>query len=132
MKAAKRQAKRLPVPDGPTLELRLDSGRVIVLDRLPDTFLPPTIGTTPRAAYAGDGYVVSITRSIHPEHGQLLHAVISHRSNQLPDWYVMKALKQAVFPDNVAAMLPLPEASAYVNIAECLHIVQTPSDWVGL
>lgn len=131
MKATKRQTKRLPIPDAPTLELRLDTGRVIVLDRMPDEVADlPSV--TPRAAYAGEGFVVTISRSIHPLHGRLLQAVISHRSKRLPDWYVMKALKQAVFPDNVAAMLPMPEASAYVNIAECLHLIQTPTDWIGL
>jgi len=131
MKAHKRQARKLPLPDTPTLTLRLDSGDELVLDRitLPTPGMPPGALTV---QYAGHGFLVLITRSTHPEHGPLLHASMSHTSGALPAWAAMKALKKAVFPDNVAAMLPLPEDSAYVNIAEALHLVQTPSNWIGL
>lgn len=130
MKQVKRQAKRLPVPDTPTLELKLDDGRVITLDKIVGPVKTP--GVSPTSTYVGQGFAVIITRSVHAQFGQLLHASISHGSGQLPPWYVMKALKQAIFPDNVGAILPMPEVTRYVNLVECLHIVQMPSEWGSL
>lgn len=130
MKTTKRQARRLPLPEDAILVLKLDTGQALPLDRQPDE--EPMLGVpgdVPRRIYVGHGFKVVITRSNHAEFGQLLHASISHASGQLPPWYVMKALKRAVFPDNVAAMLPMPEMSAYTNIAEALHIVQVPGPW---
>ena len=108
MKAAKRQARRLPLPDGPTLTLALDDGRAVVLDRT-EAQLPAGMRDVPCVAFMGHGLLVIVTRSLHPEHGPLLHASMSHASGQLPDWYLLKALKRALFPDNVAAMVPLPD-----------------------
>lgn len=133
MKAKKRLARRLPLPDGPTLTLRLDSGREIVLDRLNDDRVSGAIpGVSPRAIFIGEGFAVVVSRSLHPEFGQLLHASITHDSGELVEWYVLKALKTALFPANVGAILPLPEEAAYTNITEALHIIQMPSEWGSL
>lgn len=126
-----RQYRRLPLPDTPTLTLTLDDGRTLVLDRRAEMPLK-TPGNSPSCSYMGHGFLVVISRSIHPQHGQLLHASISHVSGQLPQWYLLKALKRAIFPDNVAAMIPIPEDQSYVNIAEALHIIQTPGPWGNL
>lgn len=128
MKPVKRQARRLPMPESPTLTLTLDTGPVLTLQFAPD-MAPRIPGNHPARAYVGDGFLVIVSRSQHQDYGQLLHASISHASGQLPPWYVMKALKQALFPENVAAMIPLPEAQNYTNIAECLHIIQQPAAW---
>lgn len=132
MKATKRQNRRLPLPTDATLTITLDTGAMLTLDRMLDVSLPPVPGDAPRCGYMGHGFLVIVTRSVHPEFGPLLHASISHASQMLPQWYVLKALKSALFPENVAAMIPLPEAEHYVDIAECLHIIQCPGPWGNL
>lgn len=79
-------------------------------------------------AWTGFGLVVIAAIEVS-QHGRLLHVSISHGSGKLVPWEIVASVKRALFPSDVAAMMPLPEEQNYVNIAEVLHIVQLPCQW---
>jgi len=72
------------------------------------------------------GIIASLDRS---KHGYLLHLSVSH-AEHLPPWEIMIGLKRLFFPDDVAAVMLLPEEEVYINVHEhTLHIWQLPEKW---
>ena len=62
-------------------------------------------------------------------HGTLLHVSTSY-DNRDPDWYEIRAIREAFFPLDLDAMMVLPRAEDYVNIHHhTFHLWQTPSEW---
>lgn len=132
----RRQSRVVDLPDEPTLTLRVENVREpAILDRmldLEDQMRGQFPKNTPLRIYQGNGIRVIITRSRHAEFGSLLQASVSIGKNALPPWPVMIAIKRAIFPDDVCAMMPMPEETNYVNLAQALHIIQCPGPWGNL
>jgi hypothetical protein len=64
-----------------------------------------------------------------PNHGILLHVSFSY-AERMPGWDEIAAVKHALFPADVDAMMMLPAAEDYVNLhPRTLHVIQTPSRW---
>lgn len=63
------------------------------------------------------------------QHGLLLHLSLSY-AHQLPNWKMVRMVKEAFFPADVDAMMLLPRHNDYVNeMRFCLHVWQCPSGW---
>jgi hypothetical protein len=61
--------------------------------------------------------------------GRMLHISVSHKES-LPSWSEMIAIKRHFFPDDVAAVMVMPEEEVYVNMHQfTLHIWQLPEKW---
>jgi hypothetical protein len=82
------------------------------------------------AAYDGpNGLGVVATIDNTPRFGPLLHVSISHHRRD-PFWTEIKALREVFFPDDVDAMMMLPQPQDYVNLhPHAFHVIQTPERW---
>jgi hypothetical protein len=80
--------------------------------------------------YAGYGLKVIATID-NTKHGRLLHvSVTASDAGEVPPWEAMIAIKRALYPPDVAAMMVMPEEEVYVNLhSGCLHIWQLPEKW---
>jgi hypothetical protein len=81
---------------------------------------------------AKDAVAVGLTvvASMDPSrHGSLLHVSVS-RFAEDPTWAEIKAVRDAVYPDDIDVMMVLPKAADYVNAHEhCFHLWTTPDAW---
>jgi hypothetical protein len=75
-----------------------------------------------------------IATDVQTPHGVLRHVSLSYRTRD-PDWREIKAIRAAFFPDEVDAMLLLPQAEDYVagvpgwEDSRVFHLWQCPTAW---
>jgi hypothetical protein len=84
------------------------------------------------------GHGLAVIASIdQTHHGRLLHCSVTMRFMQngkgyedYPPWPVVAAVKRALYPPDVAAVMVMPEEENYINVSRrCLHIWQLPAQW---
>lgn len=106
--------------------------------RLPNGMqLRPHLGAVPggsprmlcyRAWHGPQGLVVLGSSDDGP-HGVLLHVSLSYR-DRLPPWDVVRAVREAFYPDTVDVMMLLPRRDDYVNLHPyTFHLQQCPERW---
>jgi hypothetical protein len=130
---AHRPARTAPLPafEKP---LRLANGKVL-------SWIQP-FGNADAARQPGDvaggvwgrngnqmGLRVIVSHDYTDKWGVMLHASLS-LPNRLPNWDEVRAVKDAVFGEQVDVMMVLPKAADYVNHHEyTFHLWQTPEHW---
>lgn len=96
--------------------------------RVRDAFSPN--GHSQGIRYTGPkGLVVIATLDDTERFGVLLHVSLSYRDRD-PEWTLIRAVRDAFYPNTADVMMVLPRAADYVNIqAHCFHLWETPSAW---
>lgn len=108
-----------------TLELR----SMRISRELADLMKQESDGMTRLRVYALGDALRIIATTDHTRHGRMLHVSVSCR-DRLPTWTEMIAIKRRFFPDDVAAVMVMPEEEVYVNQHQfTLHIWQLPEKW---
>ena len=114
------------MPPQAPLVLPLPSGDTITFEFLRAERLP--VEPVTAHAYTGYGYTLLVSID-NTKHGRLLHFSLAH-DNFLPPWELISAVKQKLFPADVAAVMHLPELDSYVNVHNfALHVYQLPVQW---
>lgn len=110
------------------LELRLGKREKRQLRCVGDVQLPAGVAMIAARLWVGHGLKVLASLD-QTHHGALLHVSVSHKHRH-PSWEEIRAVRDALYPDDVDVMMVLPQAQDYVNIHEhTFHLWSTPSEW---
>jgi hypothetical protein len=114
----------------PGAQVQLPKGRLLV--RRPDLERYPVVPGCPTQMYTtvdDDFRVIVGMEPFMEDHVPRLHVSFSH-PDRLPDWEMIKKVKEAFFGDEVEAVVVLPKKKHYVNRHPYTHhLWESPEEW---
>jgi hypothetical protein len=114
----------------PGREVQLPKGKLLVrrddLDAIGGALTP---GAVSYSTIDDDLRVICGLEPFYRDEVPRLHVSFSH-PDRLPDWEMIKKVKQAFFGDDVEALIVLPKAKHYVNRHPYTHhLWESPEAW---